>query len=71
MIIGYIMRRALSHGGGSGMRRGWMIVVLIAPTWMVYQLRSVRVDFRVLASIVGIAAIFMFRPKGQLFLSRC
>ena len=63
MIIAYIMRRALSHDGGSGMRRGWMIVVLIAPTWMVYQLRSVRIDFRVLASIVGIAAIFMFRPK--------
>ena len=68
MIIGYIMSRASSHGGGSGMRRGWIIVVLIAPTWMVYQLRSIRVDYRVLASVVGIAALFMFRSKHRIVL---
>lgn len=50
------------------MRRGWIIVVLIAPTWMVYQLRSIRVDYRVLASVIGIAILFIHPPKNRLIL---
>lgn len=68
IIVGYMFLRASSHGGGSALRRGWIIVVLIAPTWMVYQLRSIRVDYRVLASAVGIAILLMFPPKRKLVL---
>lgn len=68
IIVGYMLLRASSHGGGSAMRRGWIIVVLIAPTWMVYQLRSIRVDYRVLASVIGIAVLLMFPPKRKIVL---
>lgn len=35
---------------------------------MVYQLRSIRVDYRVLASVVGIAILFIHPPKNKLIL---
>ena len=63
MILGYVCARAGSHGGGSALRRGFFIVVLIGPTWMTYQLRSIRLDYRVLIAFFGITALFAFAPK--------
>lgn len=66
MIVGYVLARAASHGGGSAMRRGFFIVVLIAPTWMTYQLRSIRLDYRVIVGVITVVALIAFPPKKKL-----
>ena len=68
VIVGYALQRALSHGGGSAMRRAFFIVVLTAPTWMVYQVRSIRLDFRIVVAAAGIAALIAFTPKKRVVL---
>jgi len=71
MLIVYTLHVASREGGGAALRKSFLIAALLGPTWMTYNLRSIRLDFRIIQAIVGCAALIAFPPKRKIILEPC
>lgn len=66
IITAYILHVASREGGAAALRKSFIVVALLGPTWMTYNLRSVRLDFRVVQAVLAIAVLVAFPPKKSI-----
>ena len=65
-ILVYMILVASREGGGAALRKSFILVALLGPTWMTYNLRSIRLDFRIVQAVLAIAILLAFPPKRPL-----
>lgn len=63
LTTAYILHVASTEGGGAALRKSFIVVALLGPTWMTYNLRSVRLDFRIVQAILALSVLIAFPPK--------
>lgn len=66
IIAAYMLHVASREGAVAALRKSFIVVALLGPTWMTYNLRSVRLDFRIVQAILAIAVLMMYPPKKTL-----
>lgn len=63
IIIAYMLYVASTEGGGAALRKSFIVVALLGPTWMTYNLRSIRLDFRIVQAILAVGILLAFPPR--------
>lgn len=71
LLIVYMLYVASNEGGGSALRKGFLLAALLWPTWMTFNLRSIRLDFRIIQAIVGCALLVGFPPRRKIIFQFC
>ncbi len=71
MLVAYTLHVASREGGGAALRKSFLIAALLGPTWMTYNLRSIRLDFRIIQAILGCVVLVAFPPKRKIVFQPC
>ena len=70
-LIFYTLHVAVREGGGAALRKSFMVAALLGPTWMTFNVRSIRLDFRIVQAIIGCIVLIAFPPKRKIVFQPC
>lgn len=71
IILSYMAYVASREGSDSALRKSFVLVALLAPTWMTYNVRSIRLDFRIVHAIAAIGLLVLMPPKRKIVFHPC
>lgn len=65
-LLIYVAYVASREGGGVALRKSFLIAALLAPMWMTYNVRSIRLDFRIVQACLAFGFLLAFPPRYPL-----
>lgn len=71
LVVLYATYVASREGGGSALRKSFVLVALLFPTWMTYNVRSIRLDFRIVQAAIAFGLLIAFPPKKAIRFELC
>lgn len=71
IILAYMAYVASREGSDTALRKSFILVALLAPTWMTYNVRSIRLDFRIVHAIAAIGLLLVLPPKRKIVFRPC
>lgn len=71
IIIAYMTYVAAREGSDIALRKSFLLVALLAPTWLTFNVRSIRLDLRIVQAIVAVALLVISPPRRRLVFTFC
>lgn len=71
IIVAYMAYVAMREGSDVALRKSFILVALLAPTWLTYNVRSIRLDFRIVHAIVAAALVIIAPPRRRILFRPC
>jgi len=65
-LIGWTLSQSATRGARAGLWSGWMIALLLLPSWFLVRIGAVGIDLRSVAAGVGLACVALFAKRDHL-----
>lgn len=71
LLLFYILFVAANQDGAVALRKSFLIAALLLPVWMTYNVRSIRLDFRIMQAVMAGVVLFLAPPAQRFAFRPC
>jgi hypothetical protein len=71
LLLFYILFVAANQDGAVALRKSFLIAALLLPVWMTYNVRSIRLDFRIMQAVMAGVVLVLAPPAQRMTFRPC
>jgi hypothetical protein len=71
LLFFYILFVAANQDGAVALRKSFLIAAMLLPVWMTYNVRSIRLDFRIMQAVMAGVVLFLAPPSQRMAFRPC